>query len=170
MPVVPVLLYFAVRGVATGAARIGPAARRAAVALAIGALVVHPLYLSVRLLDDLDDDTRLRAGQLLTGPRERMRFEPYTPGSRDVWSAAALDLEQLARDSVRYVIASSFMYGRFELADGLGDTDEDNRERLAKYRRLFEYPYVEVRPGFRTFAFSNPVIRIIDLQGRRGPP
>ena len=31
------------------------------------------------------------------------------------------------------------------------------------YRRLFRYSYFEIRPEYRSFAFSNPVIRIVDL-------
>jgi hypothetical protein len=29
---------------------------------------------------------------------------------------------------------------------------------------LFARPYVEIAPAYRSFAFSNPVIRIIDMR------
>lgn len=29
---------------------------------------------------------------------------------------------------------------------------------------LYSYPYTEIKPAYKTFAFSNPVIRIIDIR------
>jgi hypothetical protein len=135
----------------------------------LAALLGYPLYLSVRLVGGLDDDTRIRAAAHLTAPRHQIRFERYTPDVRDVASAAELDLEQLVRDRVRYVVTSSFMYERYEFGARIGSLDAGQRALHARYQQLFRYPYEEIRPHFRTFAFSNPVIRIVDLQGPERP-
>lgn len=58
-------------------------------------------------------------------------------------------------------VASSFHYDRYQLGTKL------QNQRDAGYEFLFRYPYAEIRPDYKSFAFSNPVLRIVDL---RQPP
>jgi hypothetical protein len=54
------------------------------------------------------------------------------------------------------------MYDRYSTAARLHDRRAEITD--AHYRDLFTLPYVEFAPAYRTFAFSNPVIRIVDLR------
>lgn len=33
------------------------------------------------------------------------------------------------------------------------------------YRELFKHPYTEIKPPYKSYAFSNPTIRIVDISG-----
>ena len=64
---------------------------------------------------------------------------------------------------VDYLVASSFMYDRYTTGAQLRNRRREIYQTHARYTELFTLPYVEFAPAYRTFAFSNPVIRIIDL-------
>lgn len=172
LPVVPPLLYLAWSAI-EGARRRVPDRIVAALLLAmsVGALVVSPLYITSRLLLGMSHDTRDRAAEWLKRNPGKALFEQYgRPGfgsSGDVWTLTALDLTEVRRQGVDYLVASSLLYERFYRGSRLANQGPEIYETHRRYVELFERPYVEIAPDFRTFAFSNPVIRIIDL---REPP
>jgi hypothetical protein len=93
--------------------------------------------------------------------------ERFTPLSHRVHSLAALDVEEERARGTALLVANSFMYERYRLAVSYGAPNPWVHRRVERYEELFRYPYVEIRPRYKSFAFSNPTIRIIDI---RKPP
>lgn len=166
MPVVPVLLYFAGRLVADLSATLA----RPAIAILAGAIVVWPAYDTVRLVYEMAHDTRSQAATRALAVGGRFVSEQYgvvdNPSIRTVQTAADLDLDQARAGGVEFIITSSLMYDRYQFAAALPDQDPRTYERSQRYRALFALPYDEIAPRYRTFAFSNPTIRIIRLGPR----
>ena len=120
---------------------------------------------SLRLIASLGRDTRILAENLLKGKSSQLITEPYgTSFGVRVKSLAELDLCHLDR-RIRYLVASGFLYGRYEFAAKINSKYATKAELIWKrYQVIFHIPYKELRPKFRSYAFSNPTIRIIDLQ------
>ncbi len=162
IPVTPVLVYFAVR-----------AALRLPRGLSIAALVVFlvPAYQSAQLVRHLAPDTRAEAQKWLDRKRAPAKFERHAGLAEDARFAPDL-IPRAGRPRFRYVVTSSFSYERFFLAERLPNAPAWARAMARRYRELFKLPYTEIRPAYRSFAFSNPVVRIVDvratkLQGRK---
>jgi hypothetical protein len=164
MPVVPFLLYLGARGAAQLVAFAPVPAVRASVAgTLMSALILYPLYDSTRLVSGLAHDTRTRAAAWLEVNPGRVLIEKYAGVTEDVRSVAELDtdFDQLGVD---YVLASSFMYDRFRVGSLLAGQDPAVYRAHARYEALFAHPFIEIAPAYRSLAFSNPTIRIVDLR------
>ena len=61
-------------------------------------------------------------------------------------------------------VTSSFRYARFTDA-GARAQRWRTRDMADRYAALFEKPYLEVTNGRPTYAFFNPVLRIVALDG-----
>src|SRR5690606_13875547 len=85
---------------------------------------------------------------------------------------ASLDPRALARDGVDFLAVSSFVYERFAAGAALPDQPAEVHAAHQRFEELFTLPYREFAPDHRSFAFSNPVVRIIELRAIRGeaPP
>ena len=77
------------------------------------------------------------------------------------------DPDSLRADGATHLCVASFDYDRYFQALSLPGQKAGTLERARRYQALFRYPHVEIRPAYRSFAFSNPVIRILDI--RSGP-
>lgn len=62
-----------------------------------------------------------------------------------------------------FLVVSSFQYDRFLEVANLPGLDSRVYEQAEEFRKLFELPFREFGPAHRTFAFSNPVIRVVQL-------
>jgi hypothetical protein len=62
-----------------------------------------------------------------------------------------------------FLVVSSFQYDRFLDVANLPGQDSRVYEKAEEFRNLFELPFKEFRPAYRSFAFSNPVIRVVQL-------
>ena len=83
-----------------------------------------------------------------------------------MFTLARLDLQDIP-PGVTHVVASSFAYERYYRGAELpGQADYIYRGH-AQYEQLFSLPYVEIRPQYMSFAFSNPTIRIVDIRPLR---
>lgn len=165
VPVVPLLLYLAAHG---GERLLAAAPSRAVRALAaatvVSALILYPLYDATRLVRELEDDTRTRAAAWLEANPANVLVEQYgddTAGGRPV---AEFDIAELVHDGVEYVVASSFTYDRFRVGSQLPGQRPAVYRAQGRYDALFAHPYIELAPAYRSFAFSNPTIRIVDLR------
>ena len=163
LPLVPVVLYFAVRAI-FGAAKLIAARSQAAAAALFAVCLAWPAYASFMYVRYMEDDTRAklqgRVGQL----REpgRILFEYYAKFEPpNVSRVAAIPRDDLAALRVPYVVVSSFSYERYALGKTLWWQDDIVHLRARRYDALFTCPYVEIRPAFRSLAFSNPTIRIV---------
>ncbi len=163
LPVVPPLLYFAWKGTEAVAMQFRNSGPRVSIFTAgLAALVLLPAYMSVRLVSGLADDTRTRAAEWLESHPGTAVFESYSGEGTSVRSLVERDAAQWRARGVDYLVASSFMYDRYSTAARLRNRRAEITD--AHYLDLFMRPYVEFAPAYRTFAFSNPVIRIIDLR------
>jgi len=164
LPVVPSLALLAVGGVGRavraqrGLGWLG--------GLALAGAVGWSAVTSVRLVAGMSQDTRAVAARWLDEKGEPWKGERFTPAAEPMLSVAVVDPEAERRAGTRYLVASSFMYETLSLVCNPGPCSEQPRLYYEGYRRLFRYPYVEIRPIYRSFAFSNPVIRVVDLRGR----
>lgn len=167
IPVVPFLLYLGARGAARLLAFApSPAARAFVGATLVSVLILYPLYDSTRLVSGLAHDTRTRAAAWLQANPGRALIEPYASVSPtdDVRSVAALDTRDLNGLGVEYVLASSFVYERFRVGSQLPGQNPAVYRTHARYEALFAHPFIEIAPAYRSMAFSNPTIRIVDLR------
>jgi len=57
------------------------------------------------------------------------------------------------------------MYDRFIRGKSLKNQGEAVYEAYQKYGELFSLPFTEITPPYKSFAFHNPTVRIIDIRG-----
>jgi 4-amino-4-deoxy-L-arabinose transferase-like glycosyltransferase len=164
MPIVPPLLYFGWQGLARAAGMLRGGLRPAGYAAAAAALIALPLYTSVRLVSEIDDDTRFKATEWLKTHPGKAIAETYAAEVAPFRTVAMLSGDYLVDERVDYLVASSFTYERFLVGATLPGQDPRIHEDYERYMELFARPYVEIAPAYRSFAFSNPVIRIIDMR------
>jgi 4-amino-4-deoxy-L-arabinose transferase-like glycosyltransferase len=115
----------------------------------------------------LTRDTRAEAASWIAATGEKAWFEQYGGTARDTWTFAHMDLAEARAANARYLVASSFMYDRYFRGSKLKNQSATVYEGHRCYVELFRYPYVEFRPKYKSFVFSNPTIRIVDIQGRQ---
>jgi hypothetical protein len=123
-----------------------------------------PIADSALLIHGLDHDTRAEAdlwlGQQTSGPL----FEAFSSPNYTVWSVADRDPDELRRQGTRYLVATSFNYTFYAYGSKLPDQPPIVQRRHAGYERLFrDFPTTEFRPWWRSYAFSNPTVRIVDI-------
>ena len=169
IPIVPVLIYFAWRAISWSAGKMDSRAGLAAASLAAIVLVALPLYDTLRLMSSMWHDTRDRAAAWLQQNGGMALFERYGRLSgEDVRMAATIDLAEARQRGVNYVVASSFMYERYFLGSQLKNQDAEIYRVHQQYIELFKHTYLEIRPDYKSFGFSNPVIRIVDIRKQDG--
>jgi hypothetical protein len=165
LPVVPPLLYFGWQGIERAAMRSRSRGRHVWVfAAGFAVLVLLPSYMSVRLVSGLADDTRTQAAEWLESRSGRAIFETYSGEGTSVRSVVDMNPEAWRARGVDYLVASSFMYDRYTTGARLRNQRPEVYRMHARYMDLFTRPYVEFVPTYRSFAFSSPVIRIVDLR------
>ncbi|MGD9855024.1 MAG: ArnT family glycosyltransferase [Planctomycetaceae bacterium] len=168
VPVAPVLICFAgwlvdsVHAALQG--RMLWAGRAAAVILLAG----YPAIVSVRLTHELAQDTRERADEWLNTHGGQAIWERFTGAGWSVEAAGDLDVGDLRERGVKYVVTSSFGYESFLRQAELAGQPPMVSQRARGYRELFRHPFIEFRPEFRSFGFSNPVVRIVEVGDAAG--
>jgi len=169
IPIVPAMIYFACKAISKISQWPQEYFRKAMVHgvpwVLAGAVFLVPLYDTWQLDSHLIDDTRLQAQQWIDSAQGETWGERYTLGKD--WKTRYLtevDISEARKSGVAYLAVSSFSYERFFIGSQWSWQNKDVYETHKKYMRLFTYPYVEIKPAYKTFAFSNPVIRIIDIR------
>lgn len=168
VPLVPPLLYFAWQAVERGAnlwQTRGP--RTLLLATGVVALIVVPMYMSTRLVIGLANDTRVRASIWIQQNPGTAILDDYSGETPANTTVGLLDPDSIRAQGIDYLVANSFMYERFAAGARLKNQEPRTYQADAGYQALFALPYVEFAPDYRSFAFSNPVIRIIDLRQPR---
>ncbi|GJL78917.1 MAG: hypothetical protein NPINA01_19060 [Nitrospinaceae bacterium] len=169
IPIVPALIYFACKAIS----QISQWGRDKSIKAVVRifswtltvAVVCIPLYDTWRLDSNLLDDTRIKAKQWIDDTQRKAWGERYTLGgevTKDLLTQ--VDISEAKKAGVSYLIASSFNYERFLIGSNWSGQNPMVYETQKKYMQLFSYPYVEISPLHKSFAFSNPVIRIIDIR------
>jgi hypothetical protein len=138
--------------------------------------IAFPAYDTVRLVIELPRDTRL--GLLRLAPEKNLvafyedQTLPFHQPDDDARTVENNDFRQFLNAPQRYLVLSSFIYDKFAFAmQHRGQDVPLVRDSWASFTELFQYPYCEIRPAWRTYAYSNPTLRVFDLdlirQGRK---
>jgi hypothetical protein len=170
LPLIPVLCYFLAKGVdrLSSYATRGrtPVARVVCAASLALVCVLSCLTKTVGIVSDMADDTRAKAERWVNDMGYRAVYETMASASltpeRQPWGHS-LDLNRLRLAGYTHFVASSFAYDMYFRGESLSDQSPSVKRRAAAYRRLLQGTVHEIRPAHETFAFSNPIIRIVDL-------
>lgn len=138
-----------------------------------------PAYDAVRLVAGLRYDTREDLGQMMRDKTATAFYEdqalPFHQTDDEIGAFENNDFRQFLKSPHRFLVLSSFVYDKFAFA--MRHENENVplvRDTSASFEALFQYPYCEIRPRWRTYAYSNPTLRVFDLdlarQGRKADP
>ena len=167
LPIVPPLLIVAYGSLSL----LGPRLARTGAWSLVPAVVVLSLALpaweTVRLVRHLQDDTRRYVAIWLAAQRGTAKLERYAGTRFDVELLPLLGLDAERAAGTQSLVAGSFTYDRFRFVAGRRFQRRHVLDIYRAYGRLFEYPCREFRPTYKSFAFSNPTIRVIDIGGTR---
>lgn len=161
IPVVPLLIIFAAKCldnfITKGKIKI--------ISLSVASIFLgYSLWDSSLLLYYLKNDTRKQALAWLKDHSLNVKGEMYTMCDNRVSSLALLDVEKEQNEGVEFFVASNFFYDRILFAKNLKKCPESILHVHNQYTKLFALPYIEFKPKHRSFAFSNPTIRIINIK------
>ena len=171
IPIVPVWIYFSFRALEELTVWRLLAKIKIIPAL-VGILsLAEPANQTIRLDYHMGRDTRIRAQEWLAAAKEKTLYETFAlpiAGPGMLWTAVGLDIEiERRRKGTAYLMVSSFSYDRFFFASRLEDQDPEVYKSHGFYEELFLcHPIQEIAPAYKTFAFSNPTIRIVDIRRR----
>jgi hypothetical protein len=134
-------------------------------------IVAVPLYKSVRLVTNFNhNDTRIEAFRWLSERKEdgevyfgKQTLIPNKISGR-IYALGEPELQELRSAGFRYVVASSFGYDVYYRGATLAGQIPKVYRAKDRFDEIFKtYPYHEIRPDYASFAYSNPVMRIIDI-------
>jgi hypothetical protein len=161
VPVAPLLVILAGAFIYELARRMQVAASASLAAAVLLIAALPALYLSLRINGPAQENPRSVISALDFGDNGRIAFDSYT---RFAGPAGTVDNTPPDATTADIFVTSSFRYDRF--ADAGGRTQRGRtRKMAAAYAALFEKPYLEVTNGRPTYAFFNPVLCIVALDG-----
>ena len=166
VPIIPIMIYFAYNGIYKFASLVPKrflGINKVLLPAFIAITLLTMLVQTIKLDYYLKRDTREEAHRFIEASGKNAKYEWLSHTSSDVKLLAHLDIEQARQEEITYLVASSFMYDRFMWGYKLENQPPEVYTAYEKYVELFKYPYQEFTPAYKSFAFSNPVIRIIDI-------
>ena len=140
---------------------------RGTAAVAVLAAALPALYLSLLINGPTEEDLRSVVPPIVVTSEPRTAFDSYTRfrGVGGVGRQASIKSPaSAATDNI--LVTSSFTYGRYAQFGTARQQPRGTRAVATYYDNLFRLPYLEVTSGRPSYAFFNPVIRIIALDGR----
>jgi dolichyl-phosphate-mannose-protein mannosyltransferase len=171
IPVVPVLILFSCRAILLIESWIQSLSRvrttRSWSLPLMIAFILWPLVDSILLDYYLIRDTRLKSEAWVESSGKKVLYGRYTNTYRlngDFRTVLDVDIGGAKKSGVEYLLVSSFVYDRYLMGGKLEGQNQRVYELYEKYGRLFSHPYIEIKPEYKSFAFSNPVIRIVDIR------
>jgi hypothetical protein len=163
IPIAPVMCYFAFQGVSL----LGKAAvslNSISISAIIFALLsTYPAYQTLNYVYYMNRDTRAELDKWLANKRETAITENYTTDPVDVTYLASLQKKGVSRGT-KYLVASSFAYDRYLYGGELKGQRDNIYHRNRFYKKLLRYSSREFRPTYRSYAFSNPTINVIEIR------
>jgi 4-amino-4-deoxy-L-arabinose transferase-like glycosyltransferase len=163
LPEIPILVYFSFKGLSDLENRLAPRSLKWLGRGLAAAVILVPLQSSIRLDYYLTRDTRHEAKRWVEDSGQRARFERLAATEGRQGILAEQNLRLLRTRGVELGVVSSFNYDRYQLGARLPNQKSAVYRRQAGYEFLFRYPFIEIQPRYKSFAFSNPVLRIVDL-------
>lgn len=171
IPVVPLLVIFSCRAIPYIESWLQAAfrmrtTRRLSLPL-MTLFILWPLYDSIVLDYHLTRDTRFKSQEWVESSGEKVLYGRYTNTFKlngDFRTILDVDIAGAKKSGVEFLLVSSFVYDRYLKGGKLQGQNQRVYELYEKYNRLFSQPYMEIKPEHKSFAFSNPVIRIVDIR------
>jgi len=123
----------------------------------------YSIYDTSNLVIHLNQDTRSKARKWIDNNLQSDETVAWQPLAAPwhVGPMKGIDMVELQRGNFDYVVVSSFHYDRYlNAATRLGQSAAIY-EQAKSFQELFQRPFVEIQPAYRSFAFSNPTIRIV---------
>lgn len=168
VPVAPAMVFGGMKLLADTYALTPGRRLRAVIAAVIVLALALPLMRSAKLDYYMTRDTRMEADRRVEERGIKAKFEAYSSArTMDTSRIISLELDKERASGVTHLVTSSLMYDRYELGASLPRQDGKVYEAWRKYEAIFSHPYEEIRPAYMSFAFSNPVIRIVDIRDAR---
>ena len=172
IPLVPILMIFSCRAIPLleswlkAFCRISPARNLSLPIMAL--LVLWPFYDTCLLDYNLTRDTRFRVEEWVESSGKKVLYGRYTNTFKlngDFRTVLDVDITAAKKNGIEYLCVSNFVYDRYFMGAKLAGQHPRVYRLHEKYVRLFSLPTIEIRPQHRSFAFSNPVVRIVDIRG-----
>jgi hypothetical protein len=130
--------------------------------IAIVAAAAPALYASLRIAGAPAEDLRLRTAEIVLRDTPNAAFDNYTRFDKVGQPAGH---GQAPAERTALLVTSSFVYDRYLGYAADGRQRGEIRGRAARYGELFTHPFLELSNGRPAFAFFNPVLRIMALDG-----
>ncbi len=174
LPCAPFVIWLALRGVQIVWAKLNFAWGRSFVGFAVLVTVALPVWKSIRIVANMENDTRVQARSWLEnfkdaakarGENFRVMSENYATATPEgVTSVADKDLKADRENGLTHVLVSSFRYQRYLEGTGMSQQRPAVHKVGDFYRELFEQPYEELLPSQDSYAFFSPTLRLVDIR------
>ncbi|MFC1744695.1 ArnT family glycosyltransferase [Candidatus Riflebacteria bacterium] len=164
LPLIPLLVYFAFKGFYFLEQNITRFSFKVLFRVILSLAVLFSIQRSIRLTYHLNRDTRERAEKLVKAHGQKVFFSIFG-GREETGIACAEGARKLRKKGYRYVVVSSFYYKMFAYGTQLNGQPEHVFRWNGHFQEFFSYPYVEIKPEYMSYAFSNPTLRIVDIRG-----
>lgn len=134
--------------------------------------LLHPVFVlglaymawdSAHLVYYLNKDTRALATEWVREHPGKCNGDQYALVKRGLPCVSALDCAEERQKGIEYLLSTSFFYDRYTFAAKLKHREKVVEHTQKIYNELFALPYIEIKPAYKSFAFSNPTIRIIHI-------
>jgi hypothetical protein len=165
VPVAPLFVILGTASVYELAQRRVPAWSASVAAAAILIAATPALYVSLRIAGPPKEDLRRIVPKIVLPDTPNAAFDDYTRFHRG-GQPARHGRPPAERTSL--LVTSNFVYDRYLEHASAPLQPHDVRARAARYAELFTHPFLEVSNGRPAFAFFNPVLRIVALDGDAG--
>lgn len=167
VPLAPLLAVFAAQAARALVDRLPVGRRKLSAWVLALVMVLVPLTDSVGYVIYLDQDTRGKIPEI----SKRAVYGYYTinwkPGGKrrdDVMHLGAAKPGMVMRTYPQVAVISSFAYDRFLYGETLSRQRASVHRNAGRFKALMACEHQIIQPVHKSFAFSNPTIRIIDLE------
>jgi hypothetical protein len=150
MPIVPLLIILSV----------STSQKNTFVSLFLTLGIAYSAWDTISLVYYLKDDTREIAKKWITENQASAFGEKYT--GLEMGNSQPLAMYK-KEEGITHLLASSFTYDRIFFARSLNTHDPLVDRACENYEVLFDKPHLEIKPKHRSFAFSNPTIKIFTV-------
>ncbi len=159
----PLLAYACFQTIRLIVERVPPQFRTISTNALTAIVIIFPLISSIKFDYFLNRDSRSQLPAIVATKQDPVVYEAYTTvGKALTKSLAGFDTGPNGENACTLVL-SSFMYDRYLFGSSLKDQDPLVHAFAKGYLDFFAYPYTEVRPEYKSYAFSNPTLRIVDI-------
>jgi hypothetical protein len=163
VPLVPLLVILGAAFVYELGQRRFPAWSTAVATLIVLIAAAPALYSSIRIAGPAGEDLRRIVPPIVLRDSPNAAFDNYTRLGGTGGQNAMRGRPPAVGTSI--LVTSNLTYDRY-LALGAADLQpHETKGRAAAYGELFTHPFLELSNGRPNFAFFNPVLRIVALDG-----